>query len=74
LVPVLLLNACGSDSALDNSSSGFQGNVTPIGANGSSAAFCTAQSTEAVDLVQPGDWVSGPEDYSVTLIEYGDFQ
>lgn len=41
-----------------------------------SVAVCTAQSSApAEDLRRDGDWVMGvEEDYSVTIIEYGDYQ
>lgn len=41
-----------------------------------SEAICTAQA-QAVenDLLQEGDWVEGAEEgFTVTIIEYGDFQ
>ncbi len=38
-------------------------------------AQCTAQTIKMEDVAQPGDWIKGAtEGYSVTLVEYGDFQ
>jgi hypothetical protein len=31
-------------------------------------------SAEQANVVRPGDWVVGPDDAAVTLVEYGDFQ
>jgi hypothetical protein len=40
-----------------------------------SQVTCTAVSEEKVELTQPSDWITGKaEGYSVTLIEYGDYQ
>jgi cyclophilin family peptidyl-prolyl cis-trans isomerase/protein-disulfide isomerase len=40
----------------------------------SSAAVCTAQSQAVEDITLPGDRITGAEDYSVTIIEYCDYQ
>ena len=46
-----------------------------IEAQVSSSVTCTAVSEEKIELAQAGDWITGvTEGYSVTLIEYGDYQ
>ena len=47
----------------------------PASFEASGPATCTAESAEIPDLAEEGDWISGAtEGYSVTMIEFGDFQ
>lgn len=39
-----------------------------------SVATCRPLDTEEEDYTLASDWITGAEDYSVTIIEYGDYQ
>lgn len=75
LIFALLLSACSQTAEVE---------PTPISEDeflatlesgpSSSAAICTAQSVEVVDVAEADDWITGPEQYSVTLTYYCDYQ
>ena len=44
------------------------------GPSNPTAAPASTPTREQVVQVQPGDWVRGPADAAVTIIEWGDFQ
>lgn len=73
----LLLAACSGDNqaAPSDIPSVSPNSTVPNQSIISSVAECTAQSQKLADIVEPDDHVTGVlEGYSVTLLEYGDYQ
>ncbi len=75
----VLIGACGGGSENITPSAGLDlapATPTTFAASGPvhSVATCTAQSEKDPDYTVEYDWIINPENYSVTIIEYGDYQ
>ena len=74
-----MIGACGGGSANITPSDGLDlvlATPTAFADSGPvhSAATCTGQSEKEPDYAVESDWILNPENYSVTIIEYGDYQ
>jgi hypothetical protein len=83
LLVTLVLSACGggNNTAEDTEPILVQPEDEPTadlagtGSTSNAPATCTAVSAPYEETVGEGDWVEGAEEgYTVTLVEYGDFQ
>ena len=82
---VLLLAACAQTGQGESAATPTQATVEPVEATSATSALarCVAESRQStpdptmqaiLPPIDSQDWVKGPEDASVTFIEYGDFQ
>lgn len=72
LILALSLSAC--KSVIDEPIDQVAFNATLQSGPSSSVAVCTAQTQQVVDVAEPDDWISGGQDFSVTIIEYCGYQ